>query len=274
MGQLAVLDVAGFPLRMSAGITTYPFDGAKPTSLLRAADQALYAAKNAGKDRVTSFRELTLVVPPIPTAERASALEGRRRGRSDGPGAILADAMSAAKAIAAEQTVEGVCSRLCKALVFVVGATGCSASRVVGDFIVDATEHSLREISLGDEAAYRIADFPLTADVLRTGESRAVSFVDGEVDPAEAFILRDLGMSALLMVPVVVDSRSWGLVELYEMRHRRFLEDDVAVAEFVVAQAAKRLETIGGADEARRGRPPVYELPPDAGSARRGPRTR
>src|SRR5262249_28764199 len=159
--------------RISAGIATYPFDGAKPTSLLRAADQALYAAKNAGKDRVASFRDLTYAVPPIPTAERAS-LEARRRGRSDGSGAILADAMAASRAIEEEETVEGVCSRLCKSLVFVVGATGCSASRVVGDYIVDATEHALREVSLGDEAAYRIADFPLTADVLHTGESRAV----------------------------------------------------------------------------------------------------
>ena len=81
--------------------------------------------------------------------------------------------MTAAAAIEAEETVEGVCTRLCKALVFVVGATACSASRVVGDFIVDATEHALREVSLGDEAAYRIADFPLTADVLARGEPRA-----------------------------------------------------------------------------------------------------
>ena len=49
---------AGFPLRISAGVSTYPFDGAKPTSLLRAGDQALYAAKTAGKDSVASFREL------------------------------------------------------------------------------------------------------------------------------------------------------------------------------------------------------------------------
>ena len=42
---------AGFPLRISAGISTYPFDGATPTTLLRAGDQALYAAKAAGKDR-------------------------------------------------------------------------------------------------------------------------------------------------------------------------------------------------------------------------------
>jgi GAF domain-containing protein len=181
--------------------------------------------------------------------------------------------MAAAKAIAAEETVAGVCSRLCKALVFVVGATGCSASRVVGDYIVDATEHALRQVSLGDEAAYRIADFPLTAEVLQSGEARAVSFVDGDVDPAEAFILRDLGMNALLMLPITVSGSPWGLVELYEMRHRRFGEDDVAVAEFVVAQAAKRLEWIGGTDALDERRPPVYELPP-GGPLPRGPRTR
>ena len=174
--------------------------------------------------------------------------------------------MTAATAIEAEETVEGVCTRLCKALVFVVGATACSASRVVGDFIVDATEHALREVSLGDEAAYRIADFPLTADVLASGEPRSLSFADGDVDPAEAFILRDLGMNALLMLPIRVSGRSWGLVELYEMRFRRFGEDDIAVAQFLVAQAERRLETVATSDEGKQ-RPPVYELPPDSGKA-------
>ena len=118
---------------------------------------------------------------------------------------------------------------------FVVGATACSASRVLGEYIVDATEHALREVSLGDVAAYRIADFPLTAEVLRTGEPRAVSFADGDVDPAEAFILRDLDMNALLMLPITVSGQAWGLIELYEMRLRRFGADDVAVAQFLVS---------------------------------------
>ena len=148
----------------------------------------------------------------------------------------------------------------------------CSASRVVGDFIVDATEHALREVSLGDEAAYRIADFPLTADVLASGEPRSLSFADGDVDPAEAFILRDLGMNALLMLPIRVSGRSWGLVELYEMRLRRFGDDDIAVAQFLVAQAERRLETVATSDEGKE-RPPVYELPPDS-ERRFRPRTR
>ena len=55
---------AGFPLRVSAGISTYPFDGATAAALLRAGDQALYAAKNAGKDRVMSFREILVAGAP------------------------------------------------------------------------------------------------------------------------------------------------------------------------------------------------------------------
>jgi diguanylate cyclase (GGDEF)-like protein len=265
---------AGFPLRISAGISTFPFDGPTPTALLRAGDQALYAAKTAGKDRVASFRELARASRPPAAVEAGGTLEGRRRGRSDGSAGVLADALAAAKALEVEESVDAICSRLCKALVFVVGATACSASRVVGDYIVDATEHALREVSLGDEAAYRISDFPLTADVLRSGEARSVSFADGDVDPAEAFILRDLGMSALLMLPLRVRGKSWGLVELYEMRLRRFTDEDVAVAQFIVSHAERRLEAVGDADDRRR-RPSVYELPEDgATSSSRRPRTR
>ena len=263
---------AGFPLRISAGISTYPFDGAKPSALLRAGDQALYAAKAGGKDRVASFRELAGAVPAITSTDAKGSLETGRRGRSESSGAVLSDALAAAKSLEAEETVEGVSNRLCKSLVFVVGATACSASRVVGDYIVDATEHALREVSLGDEAAYRIADFPLTAEVLRTGEPRSVSFADGDVDPAEAFILRDLGMNALLMLPIRVGGRSWGLVELYEMRLRRFGADDIAVAQFLVAHAERCFETAEQA-ELEKPRLRVYELPADSPKPSR-PRTR
>ncbi len=156
---------AGFPLRISGGVATYPFDGATTTALLRAADQALYAAKIAGKNRIASFRDLTWLDP----GQQSPVLDaGGRRGH--GSGAVLADAIAATRALEAEETVEGVCTRLCKALVFLVGATACSASRVQGEYLVDATGHALREIWLGDETAYRIADFPVTGEVLRTGQ--------------------------------------------------------------------------------------------------------
>jgi diguanylate cyclase (GGDEF)-like protein len=255
------LTEAGFPLKLSGGIATYPFDGATPTTLLRAGDQALYFAKGAGKDRISSFRDVIARDRPAKRTGGVATAEDRRRGLR-GDGSILSDAFTAAKAIEGEETADAVLSRLCKGLVFVVGATACQASRVAGGYLVDAEKHALRAISLGDEAAYRISDFPLTAETLRVGEPRAISFLEGEVDPAEAFILRALGMNAMLMIPLRVRGRSWGLVELYEMRLRRFNDDDVAIAQFLATHAERRLEAIASV-AARRQRPPVYELPPD-----------
>jgi GAF domain-containing protein len=252
---------AGFPLRLSGGSATYPFDGATPTALLRAADQALYLAKAGGKDRIASFRSIVV----RDEAQRADSLgtadDRRRTPRADG--SVLADALAAVRGLEAESDPDDILTRLCKSLVFVVGATACSASRVAGPLLVDATEHALRQVSLGEEAAYRIADFPLTDEVLRSGEPRRVSFLDGEVDDAEAFILRELGMNAMLMLPLRVHGRPWGLVELYEMRLRRFTEDDVAIAQFLASHAERRLE-LAGAESGSRRRPPVYELPSDS----------
>jgi len=261
------LTEAGFPLRISAGISTYPFDGAGPTALLRAADQALYAAKDAGKDRIASFGN---VVRSDLRSQRPGRSPGDRRRGHPGEASILRDATTAVQTFETEDTSDGVLGKLCKSLVFVVGATACASSVVDGEYLVDVSRHALRDVVLGREAAYRIADFPLTAEALRTGRPRAVSFVDGDVEPAEAFILRELNMNALLMLPLRVRDTSWGLVELYEMRLRRFSDDDVAVARFLVGQAERRLEIVARSDMPRR--PPVYELP--SAPERRGPRTR
>ena len=79
-------------------------------------------------------------------------------------------------------------------------------------------------------------------------------------------------MNALLMLPLRVRGRPWGLIRLYEMRLRRFTDDDVAIADFLVTQAERRLEELA-ASESSRPRPPVYELPPDA-EGPGAPRTR
>jgi diguanylate cyclase (GGDEF)-like protein len=262
------LTEAGYPLRISAGISTYPFDGATSTTLLRAADQALYAAKNAGKDTVASFGDL--LRPDAVFDAPLGSGDVRRQARSDR--SILAEVVAATAAIDREETAEDVCSRLCKSLVFAIGATACLVSRIADGYLVDAAKHSLRDIPLGDDAAYRIDDFPLTAETLRTGEPRAVSFLDSDVDPAEAFLLREFGMNALLMLALRVEGEPWGLVELYEMRLRRFSEDEIAVGHFLASHAERRLAVVGTRTPLRPW-PRVYELPPEGG-APRGPRSR
>ena len=39
-------------IKVSAGIAQYPVHGSSAEALLRAADEAMYAAKNAGRDRI------------------------------------------------------------------------------------------------------------------------------------------------------------------------------------------------------------------------------
>lgn len=252
------LDDAGFPLHLSAGLSTYPFDGAGASQLLRAADQALYEAKANGKDRVVAFRDLIRrdggALPATGTAVDA------RRSPPRPNASVLEDAMEAATAIWAEQTAAGVLDRLGKALTFVVGTIGAQMSVIQDGRVVDAAQHSLRDIDLGTATSYLIDDFPITRGVIESGVTRALSFLDDDLDPAEAFVLRELQMSCCLMLRLDVHGSPWGLVELYDMRLRRFSSDDQAVAEFLVDQAGRRLESLHDLAAVRR-RLPLFRLP-------------
>ncbi len=237
----AGLDHAGFPLGMSAGISTYPYDGAGATQLLRAADQALYRAKASGKDQVIGFREIVRGTSPV--AILPARNDRGRSGAADGN--VLSGALDASTAIWAQESLDGVIERLSKAIAFVVGATATAISKVDGPRLVDTAKHSLRDVDLGEDFAYLIADFPVTQETLATGCARSISFLDDDLDSAEAFVLRELQMNAALLVPLVIHGRSWGLVEIYDMRLRRFSADEAAVASFLVGQAGRRIEALG-----------------------------
>jgi diguanylate cyclase (GGDEF)-like protein len=249
---------AGFPLRLSAGLSTYPYDGSGATQLLRAADQALYQAKANGKNRIICFRD---VVRGTKSGTVVSAGTDRGRGAGGMDGAIFVDTMDASAAIWGEESVDGVLERLSKAVTFVVGATGALISKVEGPRLADAVRHSMRDIDLGEDTAYLISDFPVTQEVLEKISVKSISFLDDDLDRAEAFVLRELRMNCALLLPLVVHGRSWGLVEIYDMRLRRFSREDEAVAWFLVGQAGRRIESLGEVSGSKR-RLPLFRLPP------------
>lgn len=236
------LDDAGFPLRLTAGISTYPFDGAAASQLLRAADQALYHAKARGKNQVVGFRE---ILRGSTSATMPVARSDRSRSGSSGDTSALVGAMDAAVSIWAEATLDDVLERLGKAIAFVVGATATNISKVEGPRLADMAKHALRDVDLGLDNTYLIADYPVTQHVLDTGTVKSISFLDEEVDSGEAFVLRELAMNAAMLVPLVVHGHSWGLVEIYDMRLRRFTPEDEALASFLVGQAGRRIESLG-----------------------------
>ena len=78
----AGLDPGGFPVRLSAGLATYPYDGGGASQLLRAADQALYEAKAAGKNRHAAYRDVVRQGAGLAPATQPA---GRQRGDAKPP---------------------------------------------------------------------------------------------------------------------------------------------------------------------------------------------
>ena len=164
-------------------------DGAPPCRATRRSTPPRTRARTGSRRSRTSRAPM-----PNPVDRRAVAVDGGGGGRAATARSWPTSCPPRWRSTR-RTTVDGVCSRLCKWLVFVVGATGCSASRVVGDYLVDATEHAFARSRWATRPP--IAS-PTSRSPPRRSDRRAagVSFLDGDVDPAEAFILRELGMNA------------------------------------------------------------------------------
>jgi hypothetical protein len=115
---------------------------------------------------------------------------------------------------------------------------------VIGDVLVQVAEHAPdgRTFQLG--RGFLVSQFPTTGEVLRLGEPRAVSLEDAAADAAEAAVLRDLAVRAVLMLALRDEASSWGLVEVYRLEPPRFAPDDVSRAAGVVRAAETRLQAI------------------------------
>ncbi|MDQ3670362.1 MAG: HD domain-containing protein [Actinomycetota bacterium] len=65
-------------------------------------------------------------------------------------------------------------------------------------------------------------------------------------------MLRELEMAAVLVVPIVLSNRAWGLAEVYDARPRRFDDDEVALADLFVRQVAALLAQLDHASTVER----------------------
>ena len=66
-GAIAAISLPGLEQRVtaSAGVAVLPDDGGDAATLLRAADRALYSAKNAGRDRVHAAPRVAVPHEPV-----------------------------------------------------------------------------------------------------------------------------------------------------------------------------------------------------------------
>jgi GAF domain-containing protein len=140
---------------------------------------------------------------------------------------------------AVPQLLTGTARRLVESL---DGAAACVVSRVIGDLLVDLTQHSTSgRVESGHE--YLVSDFPLTRQVIESREPEVVVVSDPAADPAEADLLRRIGYDSLLMLPLEANGDSWGLIEVYG-DERGFSDADVHIATEVAAETGRKLEEL------------------------------
>ena len=130
--------------------------------------------------------------------------------------------------IAAETTVSRLLNATCVELVELLDASRCSVSRIIGDLLVELSDH-LRSGEQPTLELFLVSDYPLTQEVIEAGEPRVVTRSDPDADPAEAELLERLGFDSLLMLPLRAREQNWGLIEVYADA-RPFAEKEVELA--------------------------------------------
>lgn len=114
---------------------------------------------------------------------------------------------------------------------------------------------------LPDASPYLLRDFPLTRRVLGEQTTAVVNVDDPHADPAEVAELRREGDRSLLMVPLVVQGRSLGLLEVVDQkRAREYSRQELRLAQAVAGQAAVAIQNAKLFAERRRSEEDITRL--------------
>jgi excisionase family DNA binding protein len=133
--------------------------------------------------------------------------------------------------------------------------------RVLADF-----DHSGRRWP--DWNPYSINEFPLTKKVMTEQDVGLVNINDPGADAAEAAIMRRNGDKSLLLLPLIYQGRTVGLLEVLDhVRERRFSRQELRIARALAAQAAVALQNAKIFGRLRRSDDDVQQLQSALGRA-------
>jgi diguanylate cyclase (GGDEF)-like protein len=100
----------------------------------------------------------------------------------------------------------------------------------------DGVIETLAESGGSGEERFPVANYPLTAHVLREQEAMQVLVGDPGADPREAELLLNLGYRSVLIVPVVSRGESLGIVEAYSHAERPWTRTEINRARIISNQ--------------------------------------
>jgi GAF domain-containing protein len=124
-----------------------------------------------------------------------------------------AEVAGAIERMRAETSVSRLLHASCKELAALLDAQRTVVSRVIGDLIVELSDHDADEQHRRD--LFLLSDYPLTQRLLEQNEPVVIVRSDRDADPAEVALLAQLGFGSVLMLPLSSRGKTWGLVEIY-----------------------------------------------------------
>jgi len=159
------------------------------------------------------------------------------------PGAseALSRLVSFSRAIAAERVPQRMLRIASRHVTSLLNAKACLVSQVEDGLLREVADYACTTRQLARGLSYYLTDYPTTASVLMTGKLCAVSADEPGADPAELFVLRQMEMESVLLVPIVVEGQAWGLIEVYDTRRRVFSGLERHLAEVAAVQVGALL---------------------------------
>src|SRR5680860_705061 len=114
---------------------------------------------------------------------------------------------------------------------------------------------------LPDASPYKLKDFPLTRHELEDQTATVVNVDDPDADPAEIAELRREGDRSLLMVPLIVQGDTIGILEVVDQKQsRHFSRQELRLAGAIAGQAAVAIKNAKLFAERRRSYEDVTSL--------------
>ena len=151
-------------------------------------------------------------------------------------GERLSRLVALSRAIAAEQVSQRMLRVASRELTALLDAEACLISQLEEGLLREVADHARAEGQVARGLSYYLSDYPATEAVLESRVPSSISAGDAAADPAELFVLREMEMQAVLLVPLVVAGRTWGLIEVYDSRPRAFPALERHLAELAAAQ--------------------------------------
>jgi len=173
-----------------------------------------------------------------------SSLSGRAESGLGRVGAVvsastpLARLLEATRAIAAEPAMQRMLRVAARELALMLSAEACLVSKLEDGLLKEVADFSISDRQVARGVSYYLADYPATIEVLDSGIPRSISTADPAADPGELFVLREMEMQAVLLIPVTVDTGVWGLIEVYDVRARDFSGLERQIAELAATHVA------------------------------------